>query len=108
MKDAWVPVVGAAAVAIISLAAGVYLRPSKQVRQSASSSPSYEIGSRWNQVAAILIGAAIAIAASRFGHLDWYFAISSGALAYGIIRFPAYMRYRKQVKGDRNRPEISN
>jgi hypothetical protein len=63
MKDAWVPVFGAAAVAIISLAAAVYLRSSKQAG---------EIGGRWNQAAAIIVGTVVAIAAARFGNLDWY------------------------------------
>ena len=99
MKDAWVPVIGAAAVAIISLAGAVYLRSSKQVN---------DVGGRWNQVAAVLIGAGIAIAANQFGHLDWYFAIPSGALVYGAIRSPAYVRYSKQAKSDKDRPEISN
>jgi hypothetical protein len=99
MKDAWVPVFGAAAVAIISLAGAVYLRSSKQAG---------EIGGRWNQAAAIIVGTVVAIAATRFGNLDWYFALPLGALAFGAIRFPAYVRNSKNASSDQNRKEISN
>jgi hypothetical protein len=98
MKDAWIPVIGAGAVAIISLAGAIYLRLPKQVG---------EIGARWNQAAAILVGAAVAIAATRFGDLDWYFAIPLGVLAFVAIRFPAYARHSKNVS-DQNRKDISN
>jgi hypothetical protein len=99
MKDTWIPVIGAAAVAIISLAGAVYLRSSKQVG---------EIGARWNQAAAIVVGAAVAIAATRFGNFDWYFAIPLGALVFGAIRFPAYVHHSKNASSDQNRGEISN
>jgi hypothetical protein len=92
--NAWIPVMGAAAVAIISLAGAIYLRSSQQVS---------EIGARWNQAAAIIAGAAVAIAADRFGKLDWYFAIPLGALAFGVIRFPAYLRHSKSLSSDQNR-----
>jgi hypothetical protein len=95
MKDAWIAVVAAGAVAIVSLASAVYLRSSKQVG---------EIGARWNQVAAILVGAAVAIAATRFGSLDWYFAILLGMVAFAAIRFPAYARHADR----QNRNEISS
>ncbi|QDP21579.1 hypothetical protein [Bradyrhizobium cosmicum] len=99
MKDAWIPIIGAAAVAIISLGAAVYLRSSKQAG---------EIGARWNQAAAIIVGAAVAILATRLGNLDWYFAIPLGALAFGAIRLPAYVRHGKNASSDQNRKEISN
>jgi hypothetical protein len=99
MKDAWIPVIGAAAVAIISLAGAVYLRSSTQVG---------EIGARWNQAAAIIVGAAVAIVATRFGNLDWYFAIPLGVIAFGAIRFPAYVRHSKNASSDQNSKEISN
>jgi hypothetical protein len=98
MKDAWISVIGAGAVAIISLAGAIYLRSSKQVG---------EIGARWIQAAAILIGAAVAIAATRLGNLDWYFAIPIGILAFVVIRLPAYLRDSKNVHG-KTRNEISN
>ena len=84
--------------AIISLAGAIYLRSSKQAG---------EVGARWNQAAAILVGAAVAVAATRFGNLDWYFAIPLGVLAFIAIRFPAYVRHSKNVH-DQNRNEISN
>jgi len=99
MNDAWIPVIGVAAVAIISLTGAAYLRSSKKTGK---------IGSRWNQAAAILVGAAIAIAATRFGNLDWYFAIPLGVLAFVAIRFPAHLRHSKQANSDQNRNEISN
>lgn len=98
MNSAWIPVIGALAVAIISLAGAIYLRASKQVG---------EIGARWNQAAAILGGAAVAIAATRFGNLSWFFAIPLGILAFVAIRFPAYVRHNKNAR-DQNRKEISN
>lgn len=98
MNNAWTPVIGALAVAIISLAGAIYLRSSKQVG---------EIGARWNQAAAILVGAAVAIAATRFGNLNWFFAIPLGVLAFVAIRFPAYVRHNKNAR-DQNRKEISN
>ena len=106
MKDAWTPVIAAAVVAIVSLAGALYLRPSKEVRRSAAHG--YEVGRRWNQVAAILVGVATAIAAERVVHLDWYLAIPVGVIAFGIIRFPAYINCYKRVKSDQNRPEISS
>jgi hypothetical protein len=99
MKDAWIPVIGAAAVAIISLAGAVYIRSSRQKN---------EIWSRWNRIGAILLGAAVAIAADHFGHLDWYFAIPLGVLAYCGLRFPAYARHGKDAKSNKQRDEISN
>jgi hypothetical protein len=98
MNNTWGPVIGAAVVAIISLAGAVYLRSSKPVG---------EIGARWNQAAAILVGAVVAIAATRFGDLDWYFAIPLGVMALVAIRFPAYVRHNKNAR-DQNRKEISN
>jgi hypothetical protein len=99
MENAWVPVFGAAAVAIISLAGAVYLGSSKQAG---------EIGGRWSQAAAIIVGTVVAIAATRFGNFDWYFAIPLGAFAFGAIRFPAYVRNSKNANIDQNREEISN
>jgi hypothetical protein len=98
MKDAWIPIIGAGAVAIISLTGAIYLRSSTQVG---------EIGARWNQAAAILVGAAVAMAATRFGSLDWYFAIPLGAVAFAAIRFPVYARRSKNAN-HQNRDEISN
>lgn len=98
MKDAWIAVVGAGAVAIVSLASAVYLRSSKQMG---------EIGARWNQAAAILAGAAVAIAATRLGSLDWYFAIPLGGVAFAAIRFPVYARHSKNAN-HQNRDETSN
>jgi hypothetical protein len=96
MSDAWIAAVGAGAVAIISLAGAIYFR-SKQVS---------EIGVRLNQAVAILSGAAVAVAATRFANLDWYFAIPLGMLAFVAIRLPAYSRHAKNVR-DNNR-EIPN
>jgi hypothetical protein len=99
MKDAWMPAIGAAAVATISLAGAIYLRSGKKVDV---------IGGRWNQLAALLVAAAVAICADRFGHLDWYFAIPLGVLAFGIVRIPAFARYSKNKKAIKDRAEISN
>ena len=103
MKDAWIPVIASAAVAVISLAGAVYifLRSSKQ--QNKIEGPR----NWWNQIGAILIGAAVAIAADHFWHLDWYFAIPLGGLAYCAVRFPAYVHH-EDAKGDKHRDEISN
>ncbi|MEH2542119.1 MULTISPECIES: hypothetical protein [unclassified Bradyrhizobium] len=100
MKDAWIPVIGVAAVAIISLAGAIYLRGKTE-------SP---IPLWWNRITAIVIGVAVAIIADRFGHLDWYFAIPLGALAYACARFPAYRRYLKDEAAERSssRKQISN
>jgi hypothetical protein len=99
MKNAWIPVIGAGAVAAISLAGAICLRSSQQAG---------EIGARWNQAAAIIAGAAVAIAADRFVDLDWYFAIPLGVLVFGAIRFPAYMRHSKNPSGEKNRQELPN
>jgi hypothetical protein len=99
MKDAWIPVIGAAAVAAVALMGAVYLRSSKQAG---------EIGARWNQFAAIIVGAAVAIGATRLGNLEWYYAIVLGALAFGAIRLPAYLRHAKTENGEQNHNENSN
>jgi hypothetical protein len=100
MKDAWIPVIGAAAVATISLVGAVYLRSAKKVDA---------IGGRWNQIAALFVAAVVAISASHYGHLDWYFAIPLGVLAFGIVRIPAFARYNKNnKKAIKDRAEISN
>jgi hypothetical protein len=89
MKDAWIPVIACAAVAVISLAGAIYIK-TKIERPMMSM--------WWNRIAAILVGAAVAIAADHFWHLGWYFAIPLGAIAYGCARFPAYRRYAKDAK----------
>ena len=96
MKDVWIPVIGASAVALISLASAIYivLRSPKQ-NDGTSSAERLMKSMRWNQVAAILAGAATAIATDHFWHLDWYFAIPLGTLAYCAVRFPAFIRHRK-------------
>jgi hypothetical protein len=86
-------------VAAIALAGAICLRSSQQAG---------EIGARWNQAAAIIAGAAVAIAADRFVDLDWYFAIPLGVLVFGAIRFPAYMRHSKNPSGEKNRQELPN
>lgn len=99
MKDAWIPVIGAAVVAVVSLAVGVYLRSVKQVGV---------IGARWNQAAAVIVASAVVIAADSLGRLDWYFAIPLGSLAYGTIRLPAYVRHSRSAGSDQGRKETSN
>ena len=96
MKEAWIPVIGAAAVAVISLAGAIYivLRSPKQMDGTSSAERLLNL-MWWNQIAAILVGAAVAIAADHFWHLDWYFAIPLGTLAFCAVRFPAYVRHRK-------------
>ena len=87
MSDAWIPVIASAAVAVISLAGAIYMK-TKGERPM--------IPMWWNRIAAILIGAAVAIASDHFWHLGWYIAIPLGAIAYGCARFPAYRRYAKR------------
>ena len=99
MKDAWIPVIGAAAVATISLVSAVYLRSAKKVDS---------IVGRWNQIAASFVAAVVAISADHYGHLDWYFAIPLGVLAFGIVRLPAFVRYSRSKKANKDRAEISN
>ena len=89
MKDAWIPVIASAAVAVISLAGAIYITTNMERPVMAM---------WWNRIAAILVGAAVAIAADHFWHLGWYFAIPLGAIAYGCVRFPAYRRYAKDAK----------
>jgi hypothetical protein len=96
MSDAWIPVIASAAVAVISLAGAIYMK-TKVERPM--------IPMWWNRIAAILIGAAVAIASDHFWHLGWYIAIPLGAIAYGCARFPAYRRYAKDAKP---RDQISN
>jgi hypothetical protein len=91
MKDAWTPVIGALVVAVLALAVALILRLSAKSKET--NIERTPISSRWSMVAAILVGAAVAIAADRFGHLDWYFAIPLGALSLCAVRFPAYRRY---------------
>jgi hypothetical protein len=96
MKDAWVPVIGAVAVAVISLAGAVYVVLHSPKQKDGTSSAERLLNSmRWNQVVAILAGAATVIATDHFWHLDWYFAIPLGVLAYCAVRFPAYVRHKK-------------
>ena len=96
MKDAWIPLFASAAVAVISLASAIYIKAKIE-------SPMMSMW--WNRIVAILVGAAVAIAADHFWHLEWYLAIPLGAIAYGSARFPAYRRYAKDVKP---RDQISN
>ena len=96
MKDAWIPVIASAVVAVISLAGAIYLKTDTGTPM---------ISMWWNRIAAILVGAAVAIAADHFWHLGWYLAIPLGAIAYGCARFPAYRRYAKDAKP---RDQISN
>jgi hypothetical protein len=98
MRDAWIPVIGAAAVATVALTGAVYLRS----RQAG------EIGARWNQFAAIIVSATVAIAADRFGKLEWNYAIALGIVAFGAMRLPAYLRHAKTENGKKNSNEYSN
>jgi hypothetical protein len=89
MKDAWIPVVASAAVAVISLAAAIYIKTKTEWPM---------MSMWWNRIAAILFGAAVAIAADHFSQFGWFLAIPLGAIAYGCVRFPAYRRYAKDAK----------
>jgi hypothetical protein len=96
MNDAWIPVIASAAVAVISLAGAIYIK-TKTERPM--------ISMWWNRIAAILVGAAVAIAADHFWRVGWYVAIPLGAITYGCVRFPAYRRDANEAK---SRDQISN
>jgi hypothetical protein len=95
MKDAWIPVIASAAVAVVSLAGAIYIKTKTEWPM---------MSMWWNRIAAILVGAAVAIAADHFWQLGWFLAIPLGAIAYGCVRFPAYRRY---AKGAKPRDQIS-
>ncbi|CCE11718.1 membrane hypothetical protein [Bradyrhizobium sp. STM 3843] len=102
MKDAWTPVIGALAVAVLALAAALVVRLSAKSKEP--NTERMPMSSSWSMIAAILVGAAVAIAADRFGHLDWYFAIPLGALSFGAARLPAYRRTMRNPSARNRHP----
>jgi hypothetical protein len=91
MKDAWIPVIASAAVAVISLAGAIYIKTKTE-------RPMMSIW--WNRIAAILVGAAVAVAADYFWHLGWYIAIQLGAIAMKLNRTNRRACLRRRSRDD--------